>query len=381
MKILVVSSSFFPKIDGSTRCVYDHARKLVRRGNQVSLVTRGVPGAKRYENYDGIRVLRSSYSFRGGLLPNRVRLMVEQMLMIILLQRKERYSVIHVHGFTSGLAALPSKYLFGVPIVITTHGTELLWPRALWWKGQAEVKLTLIFERFVLRHCDVIIAQSPGVRDYMARIYGPDLRRKMQIIPTGVDHEKFRATVREPGPPRIVFVGALSEIKGVSCLLKAFSSVHAKIPEVTLALVGSGPRGPYYKEQVKAMGLDGAVQFYGPVRDDARLVSLYESSDIVVLPSNVGGPVSCTVLEGLSCGKAVISTDLPGGLHDVLANGTGILMRPEDDRALAAALEKLLAQPAYLHSIQMRARREVEEKYTLDSMIDSLMDLYRGIAA
>jgi len=49
LKILLVSSSFYPKIDGSTRCVYDHARKLAQRGNEVYLVTRGIAGSKQEE--------------------------------------------------------------------------------------------------------------------------------------------------------------------------------------------------------------------------------------------------------------------------------------------------------------------------------------------
>jgi len=307
--------------------------------------------------------------------------MLEQMLMIILLQRKERFSVIHVHGFTAGLASLPARYLFGTPVVITTHGTELLWPKELWWKSQGEIKLTLLFERFVLKRCDVIIAQSPGVKDYMVRIYGKGIAEKVRIIPTGVDHEKFKPSVKMNDGRQILFVGALSEIKGVTCLLKAFGVAHEKIPGARLVLVGSGPRAPEYKERVKEMGLDGAVEFKGPVRDDARLVSMYDDSDIVVLPSNVGGPVSCTVMEGLSCGRAVISTDLPGGLHDVLTGGVGILMHPEDDVGLAAEFEKLLLDPSYLHPLQTRARQEVEARYTLDSMADSLSALYAGLAA
>jgi len=381
MKILIVSSSFFPKIDGSTRCVYDHARKLVQRGNVVNLVTRGVPGARRRETFEGIQITRSSYSFRGGMLLQRMRLLVEQMLIIVLLQRKERFKVIHVHGFTAGLAALPSKYLFRVPVVITTHGTELLWPKAVWWKSEREIKLTLIFERFVLNRCDVVVAQSPGVKDYMVRIYGKSLARKMRIVPTGVDHERFKPSASTNGERQILFVGALSEIKGVTCLLKAFAIAHERVPGAKLVLVGSGPKAPEYKTRVREMGLDGAVRFLGPVRDDARLVSLYDGSDIVVLPSNVGGPVSCTVMEGLSCGRAVISTDLPGGLHDVLAGGAGILMRPEDVKGLATELEKLLLDPGYLHGLQTRARQEVEAKYTLDSMTDSLTALYAGLLA
>lgn len=381
MKILLVSSSFYPKIDGSTRCVYDHARRLAQRGNDVYLVTRGISGVKQDEEFEGIHVRRSAYSFRGGRFLNKVRLMLEQMMMIILLQRKERFSVIHVHGFTSGLAALPCKYIFGVPLIVTTHGTELLWPRNLWWMGQRTLTFILIFEKFVLNHCDVIIAQSPGVKAYMLRIYGPQLESKIRIVHTGVDQVKFHVPPKEDGAPTVLFVGALSEIKGVTCLLNAFVAAHRDVPSMRLVLVGSGPRAPEYKKYVQGLNVGDAIQFRGPVRDDVRLLELYSESDIVVLPSNVGGPISCTVLEGLSCGKAVISTDVPGGIPDVLADGVGILMHPEDSAKLASELERLATDPVYLKTQETNARRAIEERYTLDSMIDKLMSLYREVAA
>ena len=381
MKVLVVSSSFFPKIDGSTRCVYDHARALAARGNEVYLVTRGMPRTRREETFEGIRIRRSSYAYRGGLLLNKVRLMLEQMLMIIMLQRKERFSVIHVHGFTAGLAALPCRFMFGVPVIITTHGTPFLWPRDLWWKSSSEVKLTLVFERFVLNHCDVIVAQSPGVMEYMLRIYGKDLASKFRIVHTGVDHLKFRAPAKVGGAPQVLFVGALSEIKGLSCLIDSFSEVHTRVPEARLVLVGSGPRTKYYKEKVESLRLDGSVVFCGAIRDDARLLKLYEESDVVVLSSNVGGPISCTILEGLSCGRAVISTDVPGGIPDVLGGDVGILTRPEDRAQLTAELMRLVTDPTYLKAFQVNGRRAIVERYTLDSMIDKLTDLYREVAS
>jgi glycosyltransferase involved in cell wall biosynthesis len=381
LKILLVSSSFYPKIDGSTRCVYDHARRLAHRGNDVYLVTRGIAGVKQDEEFEGIHIRRSAYSFRGGTFLNKVRLMLEQMLMIITLQRKEHFSVIHVHGFTSGLAALPCKYLFGVPVVITTHGTELLWPRKLWWMDQRTLTFVLIFEKFVLNHCDVVIAQSPGVKNYMLKIYGSQFESKVRIVHTGVDQEKFHVPPKEGGTPQVLFVGALSEIKGVTCLLNAFVAAHRVVPDTRLVLVGSGPRAPEYKKYVLGLNVGDAIQFRGPVRDDVRLLELYGESDIVVLPSNVGGPISCTILEGLSCGTAVISTDVPGGIPDVLADGVGILMQPEDGAKLASEIERLTTDPVYLKTLQTSARRAIEERYTLDSMIDKLMTVYREIAA
>ena len=376
MRVLLVSSSFYPKIDGSTRCVYDHARKLASSGNDVYLATRGMRGVPRSETLGGIKVRRSSHSFRESSLANKAALILEQMLNIFLLQRKYRFSVIHVHGYVSGLAALPSKYLLRVPVLITTHGTEFLWPKELWWRTQTQLKLELIFERFVLSKCNIVIAQSVGVKVYMEKLYGSKIANKIRIVPTGVDQTKFVAVPRLDNVKQVLFVGALSEIKGVSCLLNAFAAAHEKYPASHLRLVGSGPLAKRYHEWVQQRHLEDAVEFLGPVRDDRKLVSLYESSDIVVLPSNVGGPISCTILEGLSCGRAVISTDVPGGIPDVLGGGVGMLMRRGDEAQLASMLFELMTDPKLLSNMEANARRAVEENYTLDSMLRQLTSIY-----
>jgi len=380
LKILIVSSSFFPKIDGSTRCVYDHARSLAAAGHVVYLVTRGVEGAKRDENLEGIIIRRTSVSFRFGTPLNKLRMALEQVILIMLLNRRVHFDVIHAHGCSSGFAALPCRYLCRVPLIITTHGTMLLWPRRLWWKSETEVKRGLLFERFVLDHCDVVIAQSEGVKQYMLRIYSPSLEGKIRIVHTGVDHRKFQPPLRANPSRVILFVGALSEIKGVSGLIDSFAQVHREIPESKLVLVGAGPRGSYFREYVDRLGLRDAVRFEGAVRDDARLARLYSESDIVALPSNVGGPISCTIMEGLSCGRAVISTNVLGGIPDVLDGGVGLLIERGDWNALTEDLRRLLTDSEFLSATETRARIAVEQKYTLDSMISKLTEIYAEVS-
>lgn len=381
MKILIVSTSFYPKIDGSTRCVYDHARKLAERGHTVYLLTRGVKGAKRTEVFEGIHVVRTSTSFRSSTPLSKARLVFDEVISIFRLQRRIKFDLIHVHGCAAGLAAIPSRYLLRVPLVITTHGTELLWPKELWWKDPAELKLGLMFETFVLNRCDVVVAQSKGVKDYMVRFYGERISKKIRLIPTGVDHRKFSLAAKSSGDPGVLFVGALSEVKGVSCLLKAFSKVHAEVPSSQLILVGGGPSTDNYKKRAGELKLNGSVQFHGPVRDDRKLLDVYDESDVVVLPSNVGGPISCTLLEGMSCGKAVISTNVPGGIPDVLGDDAGILFEREDDKELAAQIRRLVTDRDYLSKFQRNARRAIVEKYTLDMMIDNLTQLYHELAS
>jgi len=386
VKILLASSSFFPKVDGSTRCVYDHARKIAERGDLIYLVTRGVRikeagpfGTNQYEELDGIKIVRTKVSLRSstGLNLDKIRLAIEQITQILRLERKIKFDVIHVHGFSALYAALPCKFLYRVPLIITTHGTELLWPKWVRWKNPVEVRLGLVLERLALNFCDVIIAQSEGVKKYMIEFYGKQISSKIRLVHTGVDHVKFSPSAMHNTDHKILFVGALSEVKGVSSLIDAFSRVHQKIPDAELILAGSGPSTQRYKTQVERLNLQKSVRFLGAVRDDSIMIGLYRDSDVVVLPSNVGGPISCTILEGLSSGRPVISTNVPGGIPDVINSDVGALIERQDTDQLTAELLKLLSNENYLKRTGLNARAKVERNYTLDSMIDKLMRLYQ----
>lgn len=389
MKVLIISTSFFPKVDGSTRCVYDHARKLVESGHDVYLVTRAVRigsrgsfGSNKQEELEGIKIFRSGISLRSSTEINtdKIRLAVQQVFLSLGLQRRIHFDVIHVHGYSACYAGLPCKLLFGLPLVVTTHGTELLWPKSVRWKTPNQIRIGLLFEKLALRFCNVIIAQSKGVREYMVKFYGAQISKKIRIVPTGVDHEKFKMQEKEASEPRILFVGALSEVKGVSWLIDSFKRVHEKVPAAKLVFAGSGPSMSRYKKQVSELGLKDSVIFLGAVRNDLEIVEQYKNSSVVVLPSNVGGPISCTILEGLSSGRPVISTDVPGGIPDVINGSVGALIQRGDVDALTSELLKLVTDKDYSLQVGMNARRTVEDRYTLDSMVDELTAIYKELS-
>ncbi|MGI0090846.1 MAG: glycosyltransferase, partial [Nitrososphaerales archaeon] len=87
---------------------------------------------------------------------------------------------------------------------------------------------------------------------------------------------------------------------------------------------------------------------------------------------------SCTILEGLSSGRPVISTNVPGGIPDIVNSQVGALIESGDVNQLAFELLKLLSDEDYLRKIGSNARASVEQNYTLDSMIDKLILLYKG---
>ena len=175
----------------------------------------------------------------------------------------------------------------------------------------------------------------------MLRIYGPQMEDKIRIVHTGVDQEKFWVPPKQGGAPQVLFVGALSEIKGVTCLIDAFTAAHSKVPEMRLVLVGSGPRAQEYKKYVQGLNLDGAVQFRGPVqgrRPAARALQELRHRGPAVerrrpdILHGAGGP---ELRKGGDIDRTCRAASLTCS-----RDGVGILMQPEDGAQLAAELEK-----------------------------------------
>ena len=378
MNILIVSSSFLPKINGAIRCVYDHARKLAERGHNVYLVTRKLYGTPAYENMEGIKVIRASPSYRRTSFWNKIGLFFSQMVLILMLHKKVRFDVIHCHGTEPALSALPTKYLFKVPLILTTHSTPFLWPSWTWWKSPIEFKVSWLIAKFVVKNVSYIIAQSEGVKSYMVDLHERSLAKKIRIIPTGVDESKFcKSDGQKSEKPVVLFVGGLSRVKGIDTLFEAAFKVLKAVPETLFLIAGEGPQQQNLEKMAEQLGIRNSVIFKGSVTDDESLVDLYNTSTIVVLPSNVGGPVACTILEGMSVGKPVISTNVKGGIPDVIKNGeTGILVRPGDAEELSSAIIKLLTKPELTKRMGDLGRKRVETKYSLTYMIELLERLY-----
>jgi len=383
MNVLIVSSSFLPKMNGAIRCVYDHARKLVERGHNVYLVTRKLNGTPAYENIEGIKVIRASPSYRRTSFWNKIGLFFSQMVLIIMLHKKVRFDVIHSHGTEPALSALPTKHLFRVPLILTTHSTPFLWPSWTWWKSSVEFKVSWLIAKFVVRNVDCIIAQSEGVKSYMIDFHERSLAKRIKIIPTGVDESKFcRSDGQKSEKPVVLFVGGLSRVKGIDTLFRAASKVLKVVPETSFLIAGEGPQQRKLEKLAEQLGISNSVIFKGSVTDDETLVDLYRMSAIVVLPSNVGGPVACTILEGMSVGKPVISTNVKGGIPDVIKNGeTGILVRPGDAEELSNAIIKLLTNPELTKRMGNSGRKRVEAMYSLNYMAELLERLYEELAS
>ncbi len=195
--------------------------------------------------------------------------------------------------------------------------------------------------RFIVARSNRVITVSEDLKRKLTTLC-PDAAPKIDVIPMGIAGRASTCVESGSEAParRVLFVGRLSEVKGVNVLLKAVALVGG----VELIIAGDGERRREYETLARAMGLNAL--FAGRITAAER-ESLFRSSDVVAIPSIVldggrteGMPVIC--MEAMASGKTVVASRV-GGLAEIVRDGhNGLLCEPGDPRALADALSVAL---------------------------------------
>jgi glycosyltransferase involved in cell wall biosynthesis len=187
--------------------------------------------------------------------------------------------------------------------------------------------------------------------------------RPFVIANMGVDTELFTPGDAAPlklaadvpqGVPHLVFVGNFVEQKGVTDLARALAILAERGVEYRASLLGHGPEMAEVRQIVDPLG--DLVRFKTVVSHD-KLVDVFRSADLFVLPSRREGVGLLVCLESLSCGVPV-AVGRAGGLPEIVRDGVnGVLFEPADPVGLADALQALLADPDRLAGLAANARQ------------------------
>ena len=176
-------------------------------------------------------------------------------------------------------------------------------------------------------------------------------RRRIDVIPNGVDVERLRSSALDPNAARralglpldapvVGTIGGITAKKGHGALLEAARSVVAKDPDATFVWIGLPIEGAALERRIAETSLVERVRLAGYRENAAELLRAF---DVFCLPSlHEGLPLS--VLEALAVGVPVVATSV-GGVPEALAGGGGVLVPPGDPDSLAAALLELLGDP------------------------------------
>lgn len=203
-------------------------------------------------------------------------------------------------------------------------------------------------------------------------------RRGIRVVPNPVAPQFLEAPAADrSGEQIVVTAGRFHPAKGFDVLLDAMPAVRAQVPGVRLVILGDTLSGhDDYAEQLrrKAAPLGGAVEFAGRVE---RPESVWRHARVYVQPSREE-PFGMSALEAMATGLPVVATR-SGGLVEVVADGvTGILVPPNDARALADAIVRVLTDTALADAYATAGRTRAREQFTLARTVDDMQAVYAG---
>jgi glycosyltransferase involved in cell wall biosynthesis len=277
--------------------------------------------------------------------------------------RRFRPDVVYAHFLVPAglLAALAGR----APVVLTAHGQDV---------ANAERSRAIrAATRLAVRRAAAVVAVSGWLRARLEAV-APEAADRVEVIDCGVDLERFapaapetaRTAVRwAPEGTAFVCVGALSERKNVLRLARAFD----RRGEGSLAFVGDGPLR-------EALTGRSGVTLAGPVAHE-EIPHWLNAADVVCQPSLVE-PFGLATLEAMACARSVVATTV-GGPPEFVPPDAGVLVEPEDDDALVAALDAAASLPR-----PNTAARAAAERHGLEGQvarIDALLERVAPAAA
>ena len=356
---------------GIPRLVYGLSRALAERGHTVEVLTtdtldrdRRVP--MKSQDLFGVSVRR---------LPNLSnRLAYDHQLFLPMGLRAaaddavSRADIVHLHGHWHLLnnAAVSAARARGIPVVMTPNGTLLPHER----KERVKRVWDAVLGRRVLENVDRWIAVSKAEITQF-RATGIEAQ-EIDLVHNGLDLAEFEElpargsfrAARELGErPLVLYLGKLTPRKGVDHLVEAMAQLKNQDAVLVIAGNDMGVQGPL-ERRVSDLGLNSRVRFLGLVTGPERLAALADA-DVLVYPSTreIFGLVP---FEGLLCGTPAVVTDDCGCGELVADARAGELVRYGDPKALARALDGLLADPRRRAAMVARGRRFIEKHFTWD---------------
>jgi len=385
MKILLVTTAF-PRWQNDHRVPFmsGYANAIDQAGADVQVIAMHEPGTKTFETFGDIQIHRPRYlpesweilRMEEGGLPvfwQKYRLARVVLLPFLLsqfvsvTQAGAQVDIIHANWILSGIITYLSSFIHRTPYIITIHGSDL---HAV----LSNVLLRLI-ARAALQRAQRIIAVSRSISDQLHTL-GID-RGKISIIPNGID-----CTVFLPGEksetPTALFVGNLTQAKGIHNLVHSMPEALRKITELRLNIIGGGPLREEIADQCAALSLQDHVCILGHLPPNL-VAEWMRKSHVLVLPSIREG-FGVVLIEAMASGTPCIASAV-GGIPDVISKDVGILVPPNDPSAIAHAIVELLHDPVKYMEISHRAREKAQRTYDWPQIAKKIMNLYQDILA
>jgi glycosyltransferase involved in cell wall biosynthesis len=285
--------------------------------------------------------------------------------------RQTHVSVVHTTELYSNIFGLPAAAMGRVPVRIGNR--REINPD----KRPAQIAL----QRAAYGCAHKVVANSQAAADRLMSERVPE--RKIAVVPNGLDVDQFSSRAARPSLRRVVVVANLRPEKGHDVLIDAAVEVVRRFPDARFELTGGGPELGVLQARAAASPVSHVFTFLGHRSDVAARL---QANDIFVLPSR-SEAFPNAVLEAMAAGLPIVASAV-GGIPELVDNErTGLLVAPDDPRALAERICRLMTDPALAGRLGAAARADVEARYSFDRMVAAFESVYltelarRGVVA
>jgi glycogen synthase len=377
VRICLVSQEYPPgRVGGiGTQCQVK-ARSLAARGHEVEVLTGGDGAALASRDDAGIAV--HELGAPGGQFP---------------VYRTETYWLGYTWAVLGALRSLSAALPFDVvdfpdygaegyafqldrqendatAVAVHLHGSlgmfheRIGWPEA----GDRLHRVGTFMEDLSIEAADRLLAASRSIAALTAARLGIALD-EIDVVEGAVDTDAF-APAPAPGASggeRLLFVGNLVANKGVLTALDAFIRLAPSRPALSLQIAGAGDEhvAEELRARAAAAGVASRVSVLGFV-EHHELAGLYRSAEVLVGPSQYEGGLGMAYLEAMACALPVVASAAGGAAEAIVDGETGILLEGNAAEEVAAAVERLLAEPPLRARMGAAGRERVLERFSVE---------------
>lgn len=358
MKKILVLTSTFPRYtnDSTAPFVYELSRELAKFTPIIVLAPFFI-GTKLYEKENMLEIYRYRYWFdskklltNGAILPNLKTnpllyfqvfpFLIMQLITLARHMSLDEINIVHAHWIIpQGLIAVIYKKLWraNFRLILTSHGADIF---------GLQSPLLLWIKKWVINNADYVTVVNSTMKNKILEL-GVKQTIPVKVIPMGVNtcvfsprsHDALLKQQLIGHGPFLLYVGRLTEKKGVEYLIKSMSTVIRRFPQAKLVIIGDGEIRGKLESLASLSKATKHIVFLGSIAHN-ELPRYFATADLFISPSIVaqngdreGLPV--TFIEALACGCPIITTNLPGNT-DIIINGeNGYLVHLKNSKDLA----------------------------------------------
>lgn len=386
LRIVFLSDTFLPQINGVATSIANFAQELGRRGHEVMIVCPALPARKRVQEWssEGVQVVRLP-SFPALLYPGITLSPLVGLPKCLAALRGFHPDVIHLQTTLAiSIDAVAAKQFFDCPLVGTNH----IFLTSTEWECLA----FLTKKKVILRHlakiafgyslafynaCDLCLAPS---RRLIEALKEEKITTTMMYLPNGVPRPQHpegaaqaRLAIRQRyGLPEkvVLHVGRLSPEKRIDHLLRAVAFLP---DDAALLIVGDGPDRKRLEQLAKALNIDRRVFFIGFIPNAELLTSgIYAAADAFATASTMESQ-GMVLVEAMAHGLPIVAVNV-GAIPEVVG-AAGSIVDEHDVSAFAEALGTILATPRLAATMREAALQQYEQ-FSIEHLTDELLGMY-----